>query len=116
MTVNVLTCKHLHHNCLPNRVVDLAFVIVKDAVRFVGKLGLVVSGLCNDNWALVLLLDLLLLERLAVVIETLADNYTTRVTGVCESKLVLGLVNRNYSAAAKAYIKASLLLQSRLAV
>jgi len=76
----------------------------------------VVSGLCNDNWALVLLLDLLLLERLAVIIEALADNYTTGVASVCESKLILGLVNCNYSAATKAYIKASLLLQSRLTV
>lgn len=61
LCVDILTGKHLHYDRLPDCVIDLAFIIVENAVGLVRKFGFVVSGLCDDDWALVLLLDLLLL-------------------------------------------------------
>ena len=97
--VHVLAGKHLHNDRLPDGIVDLSLVFIQDAVRLVGQLWLVVAGLGNNDWALVLLLHLLLLERLAVVVEALAYHYPAGVACIRECELILALVDSNDSTA-----------------
>ena len=96
-------------------IVDLAFVLIDDAVGLVSKVRLMISRLCQDHDLSVLSpVPPTLMHILLVISSALTNYYTARVPRVCKVNGVTVLVNCDNRASTQIGIKAGLALYFRL--
>ena len=96
-------------------IVDLAFVLIDDAVGLVGKVRLMISRLSQDHDLSVLSpVPSALMHILLVISSALTNYYTARVSSVRKVYGVAMLINRDNRTPAQIRIKAGLALYFRL--